>query len=151
MVSRQSRRQFLLGSALGGVAALPGEATPQAALHGETPRAHILQMINGYRTAQMLHVAAKLRIADELAQGPRTVAQLAAATEYSCRFAIPAPAHSGRYGRLRRGARPPFPSDAIGRTPALGNHMKRDCDGWPRTRQSTLEIMRTLGRTREGL
>ena len=34
-----------------------------------------------------------------------------------------------------------------------GIHMKRDCDGsgWPRTLQSTLEIMRTLGRRRECL
>lgn len=34
-----------------------------------------------------------------------------------------------------------------------GIHMKRDCDGsgWPRTLQSALEIMRTLGRRREGI
>ena len=36
---------------------------------------------------------------------------------------------------------------------ARGNHMKRDCDGSGRSRtlQSTLEIMRTLGRRRECL
>ena len=85
MASRQSRRQFLGGSILGGAAALPGalpgQARPEAAAESETPRAHMVQMINGFRMAQMLHVAAKLRIADELAQGPRTVAELASATQ----------------------------------------------------------------------
>lgn len=81
MASRQSRRQFMRGSVVGGAAALPFEARPQKAAESETPRAHMVQMINGYRTAQMLHVAATLRIADELAQGPRTVRELAAATQ----------------------------------------------------------------------
>jgi len=38
-------------------------------------------MISGFQLSQMIHVAAKLRIADQLAGGPRTVAQLAAATK----------------------------------------------------------------------
>jgi hypothetical protein len=37
-------------------------------------------MINGYRVSQMIHVAAKLHIADLLAAGPMTVDQLADAT-----------------------------------------------------------------------
>jgi len=37
-------------------------------------------MISGYHLSQLVHVAAKLRIADQLAGGSRTVAQLAAAT-----------------------------------------------------------------------
>ena len=36
-------------------------------------------LINGYQTSQMLHVAAKLRIADLLKDGPRSTADLAAA------------------------------------------------------------------------
>ena len=37
-------------------------------------------MINGYRTTQAIHVAASLRLSDALADGPRTPAELAAAT-----------------------------------------------------------------------
>jgi SAM-dependent methyltransferase len=38
-------------------------------------------MINGFTSSQMVHLAAKLGIADQLAGGPKTVAQLAAATK----------------------------------------------------------------------
>jgi len=38
-------------------------------------------MISGFQFSQMIHVAARLRIADQLVGGPRTVAQLAAATK----------------------------------------------------------------------
>jgi DNA-binding transcriptional ArsR family regulator len=41
----------------------------------------LLQLINGYTSAQVVHVAAKLRLADLLAEGPRTIADLAAATD----------------------------------------------------------------------
>lgn len=44
-------------------------------------RLQLQQMIMGFRTTQLLHVAATLGIADELEAGPRTVAALAA----SCR------------------------------------------------------------------
>jgi hypothetical protein len=37
-------------------------------------------MVSGYQTSQMLHVAAKLKIADLLEQGPRAATDLAAAT-----------------------------------------------------------------------
>src|SRR5216117_153540 len=36
------------------------------------------EQIMGFRTAQMIHVAAKLRLADHLAAGPRSPAELAA-------------------------------------------------------------------------
>jgi O-methyltransferase domain/Dimerisation domain len=40
----------------------------------------LLQMIMGYRRTQVVNVAARLRLADELADGPRTAADLATAT-----------------------------------------------------------------------
>ena len=40
----------------------------------------LLQYIDGYRTTQMLHVVAKLRIADHLQQGPLSVKELAKRT-----------------------------------------------------------------------
>jgi hypothetical protein len=44
------------------------------------PRRHLLGLINGFRISQALHVAAVLRLSDHLAEGPRTAADLAAAT-----------------------------------------------------------------------
>ena len=45
-----------------------------------SPRETLMQMIDGYRLSQALHVAATLSIADFLADGPRSVANLAEAT-----------------------------------------------------------------------
>src|SRR5689334_4706357 len=42
--------------------------------------AELRRMVNGYQLAQALHVAAVLRLSDQLAEGPRTAAELAAAT-----------------------------------------------------------------------
>ena len=42
-------------------------------------RQSLQMLISGYQTSQMLHVAAKLRIADLLKDGPRTTADLAVA------------------------------------------------------------------------
>jgi predicted HAD superfamily Cof-like phosphohydrolase len=39
------------------------------------------QLVNGYRAAQAIHVAAVLGIADELAAGPRAAADLAGAVD----------------------------------------------------------------------
>jgi hypothetical protein len=44
------------------------------------PRRDLLGLINGFRISQALHVAARLRLSDHLAEGPRTVADLAAVT-----------------------------------------------------------------------
>ncbi len=44
------------------------------------PRSRLLGLINGFRISQALHVAAVLRLSDHLAEGPRTVADLAAVT-----------------------------------------------------------------------
>src|ERR1041385_389954 len=41
-------------------------------------RAALMQMIQGYRISQIVYVAAKLGIADLLADGPKTSAELAA-------------------------------------------------------------------------
>ena len=81
MLNRQTRRQLLKVNVLGGVAALGIEARAQPSQGpGETPRQSLWRMISGYHLSQLVHVAAKLRIADQLAGGSRTVAQLAAAT-----------------------------------------------------------------------
>jgi O-methyltransferase domain/Dimerisation domain len=46
-----------------------------------TPRHQLLGMITSYWTAQAIHVAAKLKLADLIKDGPRTAAELAAATK----------------------------------------------------------------------
>src|SRR5258708_24063079 len=81
MLNRQTRRQLLKGRVLGGVAARGTEVQAQPIQGpGETPRQTLWRMIGGYHLSQLVPVAAKLRIADQLAGGARTVAQLAAAT-----------------------------------------------------------------------
>ncbi len=45
------------------------------------PARHLRQMVNGYQVSQALHVAAMLGLSDLLAEGPRSVADLARATE----------------------------------------------------------------------
>ena len=44
------------------------------------PPATLLQMMTGYWVSQALYVAAKLGVADLLAEGPRPIEELAAAT-----------------------------------------------------------------------
>src|SRR4051794_9452996 len=46
----------------------------------EPPAARLLRLVYGYQVSQTIHVAAVLGIADELADGPREVGDLAAAT-----------------------------------------------------------------------
>ena len=77
-------------------------------------RSAMQTMLGGYRVSQMIAVAAKLRVADHLKDGPKTVRDLARATD-SCEdalyrllrtlacmgvFALPAPRLSA--GRRRR-------------------------------------------------
>ena len=82
MLVRQSRRQLLKGSVLGSAAVLAAEVHAQPTnAPRETSQQHLSRMINGFHFSQMVHLAAKLRIADQLAGGPKTVAQLAAATK----------------------------------------------------------------------
>ena len=45
----------------------------------QTPWQQLTQMITGYWTARAIYVAAKLRVADHLKDGPRTAEELAAA------------------------------------------------------------------------
>jgi hypothetical protein len=57
-----------------------GPLSAQSGTAAPTPTRQSLQtLINGYQTSQMLHVAATLRIADLLKDGPRSTADLAAA------------------------------------------------------------------------
>ncbi|MSQ96198.1 MAG: methyltransferase [Gemmataceae bacterium] len=46
-----------------------------------TPRQQLIQMITSYWTAQSIHVAAKLKLADLLKDGPKAATQLAQATK----------------------------------------------------------------------
>ena len=46
----------------------------------EASSAAILRLINGYQVSQAIHVAAALGLADELAEGPRAVGELASVT-----------------------------------------------------------------------
>src|SRR5918998_4197303 len=46
-----------------------------------SPPEALLQLITSYASAQVLHVAAKLRVADLLAGGPRSIEDLAVATD----------------------------------------------------------------------
>jgi hypothetical protein len=48
-------------------------------LRSPPPAAQLQQLIMGFRTTQMIHVAAKLGLADHLSTGPRTAAELAMA------------------------------------------------------------------------
>src|SRR3954454_24984286 len=46
----------------------------------EASSAALLRLVNGYQVSQAIHVAATLGVAEQLADGPRTVADLASAT-----------------------------------------------------------------------
>jgi hypothetical protein len=88
MTDHLSRRRFVgQGAILGGMfahlgdEALAAERTPapQGAAP-ETPDQLIRRMTTAFQMTQLIHVAAKLRIADHLASGPKPVAELAAAS-----------------------------------------------------------------------
>lgn len=49
------------------------------------PAARLMGLINGYQVSQAIHVAATLRIADQLRDGPRTTQELAEATNTHAR------------------------------------------------------------------
>lgn len=59
----------------------------------DATRLRLSQMISGYWLSQMLHVAARLQLADHLSEGPQTIETLAANTE----------THPRSLGRLLRG------------------------------------------------
>lgn len=83
MAFRTTRRGLMQQGAAGAAALLAGEtAEAQAPPHkpSEPPQQTMIYLLGGYRLTQMVHVAAKLGIADQLKDGPRTVQQLAAAT-----------------------------------------------------------------------
>src|SRR5260221_12895176 len=78
-----SRRQLLKQSVIGAafVSEQSGIAQTASAAPQVAPRQLILNTIRGHQGAQMIYVAAKLRIADHLKDGPKTVAELAADTK----------------------------------------------------------------------
>lgn len=57
------------------------ESSPNQDAHDPPPEAQLLQMITGKATTQLLFVVAKLGIADELSDGPKSVDTLAEATD----------------------------------------------------------------------
>ena len=79
---KRSRRQ-VLGDSAALFAALSTRTQTGQAQDAQTPpetRARLRELIGGYRITQMVHVAAKLRIADHLKSGPLTVKELARLT-----------------------------------------------------------------------
>lgn len=84
MAARKTRRRLLQETALGGSAAFSTEiASAQTAPISPvapSPTQRMNGLLNGYRLTQMVHVAAKLGIADQLKDGPRSLQQLAAVT-----------------------------------------------------------------------
>jgi len=59
---------------------MPATNGDDPALHGEPPATALLRLATGYQASQALFVAARLGLADRLADGPRSVDDLAAAT-----------------------------------------------------------------------
>jgi hypothetical protein len=85
MNGRTSRRQMLVAGTAGAIGLasagiVPADGAPAQSSMTNDPRSRLLSMIEGYRLSQMIHVAAKLRIADHLKKGPRTVRELAKLT-----------------------------------------------------------------------
>src|SRR4029453_1648958 len=75
-----SRRQLFTQSVLGALLLSGRPLSAQSAAVAPAPtRQSLATLIFGYQTSQMMHVAAKLRIADLLKDGPRSTADLAAA------------------------------------------------------------------------
>ena len=83
------------------------------------PEAVVTQMIFGKWVAMALSVAAKLRVADALAAGPKSVADLAAETGTHAAEPVPRAAGAGERRRVRRGRGRPVPPDAAVRGPAV--------------------------------
>jgi hypothetical protein len=83
-MSRKTRRRLLQDTAMGGTALLASGAaqgqTSTASPVAQSPQQLMSSLLGGYRVTQMVHVAAKLGIADQLKGGPRTIQELAAAT-----------------------------------------------------------------------
>lgn len=85
--------------------------------------AQLMRLVNGYRISQAIHVAAVLGLSDHLSSGPRSVDELAAATD----------CHAPSLYRLLRalsavGLYQHLPDDRFGMTP-LGTHLRSDSDG----------------------
>ena len=82
-MTRKTRRRLLKDTALGGTAVLASGAaqaqTPTSGPAVQSPQQLMSTLLGGYRVTQMVHVAAKLGIADQLKDGPHTVQELAAA------------------------------------------------------------------------
>lgn len=76
MTAHTSRRELLKQSVIAS-----GFLSAQSATAQTAPQQLMLNMIRGYQGAQMIYVAAKLRIADHLKGGPKTVTELATTTK----------------------------------------------------------------------
>lgn len=82
MKVRTSRRRLFQQGVMGSAVLLADGAQAQpTAAPANAPEQLMRNMIAGSRLTQMIHVAAKLRLADHLRKGPQSVAALAAATK----------------------------------------------------------------------
>jgi len=82
MKFRESRRQLFKKGFLGGTVLLADNASAQtAATPPNAPEQLLQNMIGGSRLTQLVYVAAKLRIADHLKDGSKSLAELATATK----------------------------------------------------------------------
>ena len=82
------------------------------------PRAAVSQMATGYWVSQAVRAMAVLSLADHLASGPRTAADLAEATGAHAQPCAPL-AGPGRPRSVRARSRRTVPVDPVGRGPAL--------------------------------
>lgn len=85
MASRKTRRRLFQEGAIGGASLVLGGSTaraqtPAPSQPAQNPQQLMNSLLGGYRLTQLAHVAAKLGIADQLKDGPRTVQHLAAVT-----------------------------------------------------------------------
>src|SRR3954467_1245624 len=90
----------------------------------EPSSAALLRLINGYQVSQAIHVAAVLGLGEQLAEGPRTVGELASATD----------THAGALRRLLRALAAveilqEEPDDTFGLT-ALGEALRGPTGSW---------------------
>ena len=80
-MANSTRRGWLKRSVVGAGAALAAGAHAQPSPINEAATQGLNALIKGFQYTQMIYVAAKLRLADHLKDGPRTIEDLAVTTE----------------------------------------------------------------------
>ena len=97
---------------------------PESQKPNDTSPSHtrelLVQMINGYWISQMIRAAVSLGIADLVADGPKSSAELAKTTGTHAAGALPVAARPRQLGGVRRRRSGLFWPDAAGGTAADG-------------------------------